>query len=79
LAYYREKSVAEVSEMVGILFATVKSRMFYARKQLARLLMGAGLEAAATQTNIEERKATSPSRRLPRHMAGNRELNPECT
>ena len=47
LFYYREKSVAEVSEIVGIPLATVKSRMFYARKQLARILVSAGFEAAA--------------------------------
>jgi RNA polymerase sigma-70 factor, ECF subfamily len=47
LAYYHEKSVAEVSEIVGIPHATVKSRMFYARKQLAGMLVSAGFEAAA--------------------------------
>jgi RNA polymerase sigma-70 factor (ECF subfamily) len=34
-----------VSEIVGIPLATVKSRMFYARKQLARILVSAGVEA----------------------------------
>ncbi|MFB9268087.1 sigma-70 family RNA polymerase sigma factor [Bradyrhizobium erythrophlei] len=48
LFYYRESSVAEVSEIIGIPQATVKSRIFYARKQLARILVGAGLDAAAT-------------------------------
>ena len=42
LFYYREKSVAEASEIVGIPYATAKSRMFYARKQLAKMLVSAG-------------------------------------
>ena len=50
LFYYREKSVTEVSEIVGIPLATVKSRMFYARKQLAIILVSAGFKAAAIRT-----------------------------
>jgi RNA polymerase sigma-70 factor (ECF subfamily) len=46
LIYYHEKSVAEASEIVGIPYATVKSRMFYARKQLARMLVSVGFEVA---------------------------------
>ena len=38
LVYYHEKSVEEVAEIVGIPEATVKTRMFYARKKLAELL-----------------------------------------
>jgi len=38
LVYYHEKSVAEVSSIVGIPEATVKTRMFYARKKLSELL-----------------------------------------
>ncbi|WP_094194127.1 sigma-70 family RNA polymerase sigma factor [Bradyrhizobium viridifuturi] len=45
LFYYREKSVAELSTIVGIPQATAKSRIFYARKQLARILVDAGFEA----------------------------------
>jgi RNA polymerase sigma-70 factor, ECF subfamily len=47
LVYYHERSVLEVSEIVGVPCATVKSRMFYARKHLAKMLMSAGFEAAA--------------------------------
>ena len=47
LFYYRENSVAEVSGITGIPQATVKSRIFYARKQLARILVGAGFDGAA--------------------------------
>jgi RNA polymerase sigma-70 factor (ECF subfamily) len=46
LFYYREKSIAEVSGMIGIPQATVKSRIFYARKHLARILVSAGCEVA---------------------------------
>jgi RNA polymerase sigma-70 factor (ECF subfamily) len=41
LVYYRENSVGETAKIVGIPEATVKTRMFYARKQLATLVMGA--------------------------------------
>jgi RNA polymerase sigma-70 factor, ECF subfamily len=64
MVYYREKSVVEVSEMIGIPIATAKSRIFYARKRLAKILVGAGLEAAAIRTNIDEARAIRPSRGL---------------
>src|SRR3984893_5122516 len=38
LVYFHGKSVKEVAEIVGIAEATVKSRMFYARKKLAELV-----------------------------------------
>jgi RNA polymerase sigma-70 factor (ECF subfamily) len=44
LVYYHEKSVEEVAEIVGIPEATVKTRMFYARKKLAELLKARGFE-----------------------------------
>jgi RNA polymerase sigma-70 factor, ECF subfamily len=44
LVYYHEKSVEEVAEMVGIPEATVKTRMFYARKKLSELLREQGLD-----------------------------------
>ena len=37
LAYYHGKSVKEITEIVGSNEATVKTRMFYARKKLAEL------------------------------------------
>ena len=46
LFYYREKSVAELSEATGIPLATVKSRIFYARKQLAKILVSSGFEGS---------------------------------
>jgi len=47
LVYYHEKSVEEVGQIIGIPQSTVKTRMFYARKQLAELLRGAGIDSLA--------------------------------
>ena len=47
LVYYHEKSVEEVAQLVGIPASTVKTRMFYARKQLAELLKSAGIDSIA--------------------------------
>lgn len=47
LVYYHEKSVEEVGAIIGIPQSTVKTRMFYARKQLADLLRGAGVDNLA--------------------------------
>jgi RNA polymerase sigma-70 factor (ECF subfamily) len=38
LVYFHGKSVKEVADIVGIAEATVKTRMFYARKKLAELV-----------------------------------------
>jgi RNA polymerase sigma-70 factor (ECF subfamily) len=47
LVYYQEKSVEEVARIIGIPEATVKTRMFYARKKLSGLLKSAGVDRAA--------------------------------
>ncbi len=47
LVYYHEKSVEEVGQIIGIPQATVKTRMFYARKHLAELLKEVGFERKA--------------------------------
>lgn len=47
LVYYHEKSVQDVAVIVGVPCATVKTRMFYARKKLATLLTGQGVTHAA--------------------------------
>ena len=47
LVYYHEKSVEEAGLIIGIPQSTVKTRMFYARKQLATLLKGAGVGSRA--------------------------------
>jgi RNA polymerase sigma-70 factor (ECF subfamily) len=47
LVYYHEKSVEEAGLIIGIPQSTVKTRMFYARKQLTDLLKVAGVESLA--------------------------------
>jgi RNA polymerase sigma-70 factor (ECF subfamily) len=42
LVYYHDKSVDEAAEILGIPAATVKTRMFYARKKLAVQVQAAG-------------------------------------
>jgi RNA polymerase sigma-70 factor (ECF subfamily) len=44
LVYYHEKSVAEVAMILRIPEATVKTRMFYARRKLGELLKQQGVE-----------------------------------
>jgi RNA polymerase sigma-70 factor, ECF subfamily len=44
LAYYHAKSVTEIAEILTIPVATVKTRMFYARKKLGEALQAAGFE-----------------------------------
>ena len=44
LVYYQEQSVAEVAEILSIPEATVKTRMFYARKKLSELLKARGVD-----------------------------------
>jgi len=44
LVYYHEKSVEEVAGIVGIPEATVKTRMFYARKKLSELVKEQGID-----------------------------------
>lgn len=44
LVYFQEKSVSEVAEIVGIPDATVKTRMFYARKKLSEILKEHGVD-----------------------------------
>jgi RNA polymerase sigma-70 factor (ECF subfamily) len=44
LVYYHEQSIEDVSSVLGIPEATVKTRMFYARKRLSELLEGAGVD-----------------------------------
>jgi RNA polymerase sigma-70 factor, ECF subfamily len=45
LVYYHEKSIAEVAEIVDTSQNTVKTRMFYARKRLAKLLADEGVHS----------------------------------
>jgi RNA polymerase sigma-70 factor, ECF subfamily len=47
LIYYHERSVEEAANILGVPAATVKTRMFYARKHLAACLRAAGVGALA--------------------------------
>jgi RNA polymerase sigma-70 factor (ECF subfamily) len=44
LVYYQEKSVEEVAQIIGVPCGTVKTRMFYARKHMEKLLETAGID-----------------------------------
>src|SRR5580704_16667178 len=44
LVYYQHKSIEDVAGIVGIPEATVKTRMFYARKKLSEFLTEQGIE-----------------------------------
>jgi RNA polymerase sigma-70 factor, ECF subfamily len=44
LVYYQDQSVTEAAEVLGIPEATVKTRMFYARKKLSELLLERGID-----------------------------------
>jgi len=46
LVYYHERSMEEVAEILQIPEATVRTRMFYARKRLAEILKAEGVEHA---------------------------------
>jgi RNA polymerase sigma-70 factor (ECF subfamily) len=48
LVYYQEKSIKEIAAIVGIPLATVKTRMFYARKRLAALVQAADVDRVAS-------------------------------
>ncbi|MGL4439136.1 MAG: sigma-70 family RNA polymerase sigma factor [Bosea sp. (in: a-proteobacteria)] len=44
LVYYHEKSLDEVAKIIDVPEATVKTRLFYARKKLSELLAAAGID-----------------------------------
>jgi RNA polymerase sigma-70 factor (ECF subfamily) len=46
LVYYHEQSVAEVALIIGTRESTVKTRMFYARSQIEKLLKKSGIDKA---------------------------------
>jgi len=48
LVYYQDKSIKEIADIVGIPLATVKTRMFYARKRLAALVQAADVDRVAS-------------------------------
>jgi RNA polymerase sigma-70 factor (ECF subfamily) len=78
LIYYREKSLTEASELIGIPHATVKSRMFYARKQLAGILVNVGFEVEAIQASVHKTREAKPSRGLRLKLQAGRAYHAEC-
>jgi RNA polymerase sigma-70 factor (ECF subfamily) len=54
LVYYHEKPIAEVAEILQLSRNTVKTRMFYARKALQRLLARAILGAASNRKMFDQ-------------------------
>ena len=52
LIYYHDKSITEVAEIIGIPRSTVKTRMFYARNEIAELLKERGIERARLKTAL---------------------------
>jgi RNA polymerase sigma-70 factor (ECF subfamily) len=52
LVYYHEKSVKEVAQIVGVPEGTVKTRMFYARQHMSRLLTAAGIQGTRASTRV---------------------------
>ena len=57
LVYYHEKRVDEVAEIIGVPGATVKTRMYYARKHLMKLLTEAGLAKEVSLMSSSPRSA----------------------
>ena len=52
LIYYRDKSVTEVAEMIGVPPSTVKTRMFYARNEIAELLKKRGIDRSRLKKTL---------------------------
>jgi RNA polymerase sigma-70 factor, ECF subfamily len=60
LVYYHEMSISEVADIIGIPESTVKTRMFYARKELADILREFEITGAAKRS----RRSSEGRRRL---------------
>ncbi len=67
LVYYHEKSVGEVAQIAAAPESTVKTRMFYARNHIERLLEKAGIDRACLKTG-GSRIPGPPLRRSPHPM-----------
>jgi RNA polymerase sigma-70 factor (ECF subfamily) len=46
LVYYHERSIDDAAEIIGVPQNTVKTRMFYARRRIAKLMASKGIERA---------------------------------
>jgi RNA polymerase sigma-70 factor (ECF subfamily) len=44
LVYYHERSIADVAKIIGVPQNTAKTRMFYARRGIAKLMAEKGIE-----------------------------------
>jgi RNA polymerase sigma factor (sigma-70 family) len=64
LFYYRGKSVAEIGEILSLAPARAKSRMFYARKHLARNLVSASSVSQWRRKNTKGEDEKRPASRL---------------
>jgi RNA polymerase sigma-70 factor (ECF subfamily) len=47
LIYYHGRTLEEVAQIVGAPLSTIKTRMFYARRRMEKLLAGAGLDKSS--------------------------------
>ena len=70
LVYYHEKSVEEVAGIVGIPEATVKTRMFYARKKLSEILKAARNRSRLAMNTTNKEMHSDIEELLPWHAAG---------
>jgi len=52
LVYYHRKSIEEIAQVLDIPVNTVKTRMFYARKRLARLLAAKGIVSSSSLSGL---------------------------
>jgi RNA polymerase sigma-70 factor, ECF subfamily len=59
LVYYHEKSTDEVADIIGVPQNTVKTRMFYARKQIAELMAVQGIDRAIDDTYSDRRAGSA--------------------
>lgn len=49
LVYYHEKTLKEVAQIVGAPLSTIKTRMFYARRRMGKLLKAAGFDEPSSR------------------------------
>ena len=61
LVYYHERTINEVSEIVGIPVSTVKTRMYYARKEIGTPLERFGFDRPKLTPSIIVETASHPS------------------
>ena len=77
LVYYHEKSIDEVADIIGIPRNTVKTRMFYARNQLAGFLKDFGVDQCPTVTRTAQAGSCGVEQCGAQISAGNQETPQE--